>query len=174
MNNALTVWNFGFAAHFHRLSFLFIFSNIFSLCQLILTIIFSIFDSLFEAAIDRVGTDYNCEALWNKYIEFETSTAQNEGNFSRVLQIYLRILGIPLKNLEEFYNRFKVLALGRPVLELLVSDEERVALNLKEKKTELEKRQVILESREAVFKMPYCRSKSEMHLKLPSKDPISM
>eukprot|EP00475_Leptophrys_vorax_P022387 TRINITY_DN3047_c0_g1_i1.p1 TRINITY_DN3047_c0_g1~~TRINITY_DN3047_c0_g1_i1.p1 ORF type:complete len:625 (+),score=149.60 TRINITY_DN3047_c0_g1_i1:1725-3599(+) len=127
--------------------------------------------SLFEAAVDRVGSDFNSEQLWNKYLEFETLIAQRDGNHARVLLLFLRIISLPLKNLEEFYNRFKVLALGRQADELLISEDERASLNLNEKKTELEKRQAILDSRDVIFQQALAEKRQRSAFEAAIKRP---
>jgi pre-mRNA-processing factor 39 len=106
---------------------------------------------LFEAAIARVGADYNSEAVWNKYIEYETLQCQSEGNFAKVFAIYAQVLQFPVKLLEEFYNRFKVLAVSRPIEELLFSPEERQSLGLDALESDAVRRKVIMEKREELF-----------------------
>jgi pre-mRNA-processing factor 39 len=58
---------------------------------------------LFERAIDTIGSDFLAHPLWDRYIEFETSQEE----FNHILEIYSRVLLIPLKNLSQYWERFQ-------------------------------------------------------------------
>lgn len=60
-----------------------------------------VFGRLLERGVSYVGTDYLSPLLWDKYIEYEY--LQQE--WSRLAQIYTRILQIPLQNLDRYYSR---------------------------------------------------------------------
>jgi hypothetical protein len=68
-----------------------------------------------------VGTDFAAHSFWDKYIEFETS----QGAFPRVTALYHRILQIPLDQLTQYNERFKVYAHSRPLSELLTPEETK-------------------------------------------------
>lgn len=56
---------------------------------------------LFERGLEYVGTDYLSHLLWDKYIDFEYSQEE----WSRLAQIYTRVLQIPLQQLDRYYSR---------------------------------------------------------------------
>lgn len=56
---------------------------------------------LFERGVSLVGTDYLSHLLWDKYIEFEYSQQE----WSRLAQIYTRIVQIPLQHLDRYNTR---------------------------------------------------------------------
>lgn len=60
-----------------------------------------LFGRLLERGVSFVGTDYLSPLLWDKYIEYEYSQQE----WSRLAQIYTRILQIPLQNLDRYYSR---------------------------------------------------------------------
>ncbi|CAI0385886.1 unnamed protein product [Linum tenue] len=74
---------------------------------------------LFERGLTYVGTDYLSSPLWDKYIEYE----EMHSEWARVASIYTRILEIPNKRLDDYFNRFKEFAASRPLLELRSAEE---------------------------------------------------
>lgn len=78
---------------------------------------------LFERGLSYVGTDYLSYPLWDKYIEFEYSQQE----WSRLAQIYTRILQIPIQQLDRYYGSFKELSASRPLLELRTVEENAAA-----------------------------------------------
>ncbi|CAN1270163.1 Pre-mRNA-processing factor 39-1 [Linum perenne] len=74
---------------------------------------------LFERGLAYVGTDYLSHPLWDKYIEYE----EMHSEWARVAAIYTRILEIPNKRLDEYFNRFKEFAASRPLSELRSAEE---------------------------------------------------
>eukprot|EP01018_Ginkgo_biloba_P033669 Gb_33527 [translate_table: standard] len=74
---------------------------------------------LFERGLSYVRMDYLSHLLWDKYIEFEYSLQE----WSRLAQIYTRILQIPIQQLDRYYNSFKQLTSSRPLSDLLTEDE---------------------------------------------------
>jgi len=64
----------------------------------------------FERAVDMVGSDYHAEKLWDKYIEYES--AQEE--WANVTKLYHRILALPIKALETFWEKFTKHANAHP------------------------------------------------------------
>eukprot|EP00252_Welwitschia_mirabilis_P000384 TRINITY_DN103_c0_g1_i5.p1 TRINITY_DN103_c0_g1~~TRINITY_DN103_c0_g1_i5.p1 ORF type:complete len:582 (+),score=146.49 TRINITY_DN103_c0_g1_i5:415-2160(+) len=85
--------------------------------------VFCGFSRLFERGLSYVGTDYLSAPLWDKYIEFEYSQQQ----WSRLADIYTRILQNPIQQLDRYYNSFRELASSRPLAELR-TEEETAAL----------------------------------------------
>jgi len=57
---------------------------------------------LFERAIEKVGTDYLAQSLWDKYLEYELS----QKDFTNVTRLYTRVLSIPLEALSKYYERY--------------------------------------------------------------------
>lgn len=56
----------------------------------------------FERAAEMVGSDYHAEKLWDKYVEYEA--AQEE--WENVTKLFHRILALPLKSIEGFWDKF--------------------------------------------------------------------
>jgi hypothetical protein len=56
---------------------------------------------LFERGLAYAGTDYMSYPLWDKYIEYEEVHAE----WGRVAMIYTRILEIPNRKLDDYFNR---------------------------------------------------------------------
>ena len=75
--------------------------------------------SLFERAITTVGDDYLASTLWDKYIEFEESQEE----YARVLQLYTRVLSIPLKSLQQYWERMTRFISTKSTSVLLSSEE---------------------------------------------------
>uniref|UniRef100_A0A6N2MZ43 Uncharacterized protein n=1 Tax=Salix viminalis TaxID=40686 RepID=A0A6N2MZ43_SALVM len=59
---------------------------------------------LFERGLVYVGTDYLSYPLWDKYIEYEELRAE----WGCVAMIYARILEIPNRKLDDYFNRFEI------------------------------------------------------------------
>ncbi|KAJ6941550.1 pre-mRNA-processing factor 39 isoform X2 [Populus alba x Populus x berolinensis] len=78
---------------------------------------------LFERGLAYVGTDYMSYPLWDKYIEYEEVHAE----WGRVAMIYTRILEIPNRKLDDYFNRFKAFAASRPLSELKTAEEAAAA-----------------------------------------------
>lgn len=57
--------------------------------------------SYFEQGLAYVGSDFLSHALWDKYLNFEAS----EGHVLGQAQLYSRILGCPIKELNRYYQR---------------------------------------------------------------------
>ncbi|KAI5599967.1 hypothetical protein POPTR_002G257100v4 [Populus trichocarpa] len=74
---------------------------------------------LFERGLAYAGTDYMSYPLWDKYIEYEEVHAE----WGRVAMIYTRILEIPNRKLDDYFNRFKAFAASRPLSELKTAEE---------------------------------------------------
>ncbi|KDP26468.1 hypothetical protein JCGZ_17626 [Jatropha curcas] len=74
---------------------------------------------LFERGLAYVGTDYLSYPLWDKYIEYEEMHSQ----WSHVAMIYTRILEIPNKRLDDYFNRFKAFCSSHPLSELRTVEE---------------------------------------------------
>ncbi|GMH37035.1 hypothetical protein BSKO_04908 [Bryopsis sp. KO-2023] len=85
---------------------------------------------LFEQGLAYVGTDYLSHALWDKYLNFEAS----QENVLNQSQLYTRILGYPIKELNRYYQSFKDFAAQHSATDLM-SDEE-----LKQLKTQVEQK----------------------------------
>ncbi|XP_050208121.1 pre-mRNA-processing factor 39-1 isoform X2 [Mercurialis annua] len=77
---------------------------------------------LFERGLAYVGTDYLSCPLWDKYIEYEEA----RGEWSHVATIYTRILEIPNKRLDDYFNRFKDFAASHTLSELRTTEEAAV------------------------------------------------
>lgn len=58
---------------------------------------------LFERGVAYVGTDYLSHLLWDKYLEFEHYRSE----WSRIAQIYTRILQIPLSYSDKYLARLE-------------------------------------------------------------------
>ncbi|KAF2292686.1 hypothetical protein GH714_026699 [Hevea brasiliensis] len=79
---------------------------------------------LFERGLAYVGTDYLSYPLWDKYIEYEEMHAQ----WGHVALIYMRILEIPNRRLDDYFTRFKAFAASHPLSELKTAEEAAAAV----------------------------------------------
>ncbi|KAJ9169671.1 hypothetical protein P3X46_017833 [Hevea brasiliensis] len=79
---------------------------------------------LFERGLAYVGTDYLSYPLWDKYIEYEEMHAQ----WGHVAMIYMRILEIPNRRLDDYFTRFKAFAASHPLSELKTAEEAAAAV----------------------------------------------
>jgi len=75
--------------------------------------------SLFERAIEKIGDDYLAQILWDKYIEFEESQEE----YANVFSLYTRVLYIPLKALDQYWDKLMRFASSRPTSVLLTGEE---------------------------------------------------
>jgi len=74
---------------------------------------------LFERALETVATDYLAHQLWDKYIEFEVSQEE----FGLVAKLYKRVLAIPVRDLDRYWDGFNKLLAQRPIHELMTEAE---------------------------------------------------
>ncbi|XP_034916148.1 pre-mRNA-processing factor 39-1 isoform X1 [Populus alba] len=94
---------------------------------------------LFERGLAYAGTDYMSYPLWDKYIEYEEVHAE----WGRVAMIYTRILEIPNRKLDDYFNRFKAFAASRPLSELKTAEEAAaVAPTLSEDRSQADEGEV--------------------------------
>jgi pre-mRNA-processing factor 39 len=56
---------------------------------------------VFERAVDKVGTDYLAQSLWDKYLDYELSQKE----FANVTGLYSRVLALPLEALSKYFER---------------------------------------------------------------------
>lgn len=76
---------------------------------------------LFERAAGVIGRDWSSHTFWNLYLAFEMACgkgAESSPNFEKLLCVYLRILSYPTAQLDEYFEKFKALAMSRPQQEL--------------------------------------------------------
>jgi len=99
---------------------------------------------LFERAIEKVGTDYLAQSLWDKYLEYELS----QKDFTNVTRLYTRVLSIPLEALSKYYERWKVYASAYPVGDILSPEEKQ---QLGDLETDEAKRAKTIARREEVY-----------------------
>lgn len=55
---------------------------------------------LYEEAIEKVGFDFSSSALWEELLKL------SQDDKYKVFSIYRRVLGVPLKNLDDFREKF--------------------------------------------------------------------
>lgn len=60
--------------------------------------------SIFERAAAAVGTDYLAHPVWDKYLAFEEEQAALLGSRSHLIALYSRILTIPQRDLDKYYQ----------------------------------------------------------------------
>ncbi|KAL0481520.1 pre-mRNA-processing factor 39 [Acrasis kona] len=75
--------------------------------------------STFERAVNKVGNDFLAHALWDQYIDFETS----QDDFLRLSLVYERLLQIPLRDLTRYHSKYKTYASSRTTAELATPDQ---------------------------------------------------
>ena len=83
--------------------------------------------SLFERAVAAVGTDYLAHGVWDKYLAFEEEQAALLGSRSYIIALYSRVLTVPLRDLDRYYQGLKTAVSATPMLEVM-SEEEATQL----------------------------------------------
>ena len=74
---------------------------------------------LFERALAAVGSAYNSDALWDRYISFESSVAERAGtDHAHVAALYRRVLAQPVRSLDSYWTRLQEFATAHPGAEL--------------------------------------------------------
>jgi pre-mRNA-processing factor 39 len=58
--------------------------------------------SVFERAVERVGTDYLAQSLWDKYLDYELA----QKDLANVTRLYSRVLAVPLDALAKYLERY--------------------------------------------------------------------
>lgn len=76
-------------------------------------------EQIFESAINYIGSDYNSDQIWSLYI----NTEQEHGEFKKVSQLFARVLSLPIRNLEQFWNSFSKHIEMHPVEDCVTPDE---------------------------------------------------
>ena len=61
-------------------------------------------NSTFERAVAAVGTDYLAHPVWDKYLAFEEEQAALMANRSYLIALYSRVLTIPQRDLDKYYQ----------------------------------------------------------------------
>ncbi|KAI5963316.1 PRP39 [Candida pseudojiufengensis] len=66
------------------------------------------FRHLYNIAIDKNGYHFNSESIWDKVLEFETNLAKEQDNLKskELLELYLKIVKIPLYQYAKYYTQF--------------------------------------------------------------------
>lgn len=118
----------------------------------------SIARETFEKAIDAVGIDFSAQEIWSKYIDFEVASC----DFKRVVDLFNRALSIPMNNLENVWNKYRIYAQGRPLEDVLTTEElsahkAKVAGAASEgadaaKRLEIETIKSVIDKRELIYK----------------------
>ncbi|GEQ69234.1 hypothetical protein JCM33374_g2905 [Metschnikowia sp. JCM 33374] len=72
----------------------------------------------FARAADAIGMNFNSDPFWNKYIEFESASAEN-GPSKDLLKVYLRLIRIPLYQYAQYYNEFTEISKSFSVSDIL-------------------------------------------------------
>lgn len=82
---------------------------------------------LFERGASLVGCDHGAGPFWDGYIAFEAARGEG-GDVSRVAALYQRVLLLPLRGVEAYWDRFQELAAERAFSELLDGEAEAALL----------------------------------------------
>ncbi len=90
-------------------------------------LLFLLICRLWERAAVVVGHDFVSHTFWDKYVDFEVSRE----SYARATALYYRVLQTPLEQLSNFFEKFKVYANTRFLVELLLPEE---AAELEERK----------------------------------------
>lgn len=75
-------------------------------------------DSLFERGASSVGLDFLAHPFWDKYIEYEERVEAQD----KIFAILGRIIHIPMHQYARYFNRYRELAMTRPLFELAPSE----------------------------------------------------
>ncbi|CAH0019434.1 unnamed protein product [Clonostachys rhizophaga] len=73
---------------------------------------------LFERGANAVGLDFMAHIFWDRYIDYEGLQEAHD----RIYALHARVVRIPLHQYARYYERFRVLALERPLTELASAD----------------------------------------------------
>lgn len=101
---------------------------------------------LFETAAKYIGLNFNADPFWDKYIEFETKSSSES---TRVLELYLKLIKIPLYQYARYYNQFSVINKNFNVLQVIAEREvlqlylDQFSKGLPEDLSVLEQHQII-------------------------------
>lgn len=110
--------------------------------------------SLFERAIEAVGDDFLAQTLWDKFIEFELSQEE----YLNVSKLYKRVMAVPVRDLDRYWERYKAHGMLRPVIDLVETGEETQLqadadlLGPTRKNLDAEKKKIIFSWREKTFR----------------------
>ena len=75
--------------------------------------------STFEDAIAAVGMDYTSDTIWNLYINWE----KERGNNKRVSALLRKVLSIPIRKINQFWNQFQEHISTNPVDDFFTQQE---------------------------------------------------
>lgn len=98
----------------------------------------------FEAASKIVGFNFNADPFWDKYIEFEKNSTTPQ-----LLQLYSRLITIPLYQYAQYYNQFAEISKNYSVLEVVTDPKvlqkylDQFSKGLPEDLSVLEQHQII-------------------------------
>lgn len=76
---------------------------------------------LLDRAVEACGSDPMAGPLWELYIQLETVN----NDMSRLNQVFKRIMHQPLRNLEEFWEKYNQFVLAQQLSALATTDEQR-------------------------------------------------
>lgn len=71
----------------------------------------------FIRAADTIGLNFNSDAFWNMYIDFETKHAGP--NDKRLLKLYMKLISIPLYQYARYYNQFSEISKNFSVTDII-------------------------------------------------------
>jgi pre-mRNA-processing factor 39 len=74
---------------------------------------------LFERAATHIGLDFLSHPFWDKYLEYETRQEAQD----RIFAILNRVIHIPMHQYARYFERFRQMALTRPLTELAPPEE---------------------------------------------------
>lgn len=72
---------------------------------------------IFVLASKAIGLNFNSDTFWNLYIDFETKYASPDDK--RLLNLYLRLISIPLYQYARYYNQFSEISKSFSVVDIL-------------------------------------------------------
>jgi pre-mRNA-processing factor 39 len=73
---------------------------------------------LFERGSESAGLDFLAHPLWDKYIDFEERSESQDSVFA----LLSRLIHIPLHQYARYFERYRTMALTRPINELAPAD----------------------------------------------------
>lgn len=98
---------------------------------------------IFERAIAMVGMDFLSQPIWESYLDFEMSQEE----YGRVTALLQRVLTVPLRELDQYWMRFKAHASTRLIVEMAIPEQQALLSDLPEE----QQRHQIMEWHERIF-----------------------
>ena len=79
-------------------------------------------ETVFENALSNIGSDYNSDQIWSLYINME----EEHGEYKKVSQLFARVLSLPIRNIDQFWNSFSKHVESHPIEDCVTPEEHLI------------------------------------------------